>query len=226
MPRPLTRLAELAEGQWGLVTTRQAQAAGVGWSTLVSLHEQGRLERVAHGVYRVRPAAEPDHLDLRAAWLQLDPARPAWERLGDEDVATVSHASAASLFAAGDLRADTHEFTLPARRQTSRPDVRLHRGHVPTGHRIILGGLPVTDAAWMIRDLLAAHIEPAHVGQIAAEVMDRSIAYPSTIAEVIAPYASRLGLPRDDGAGLLDQLLSIAGHPTTTPRVRPVDAPA
>ena len=216
MSRPLTRLSELAEGQWGLVTTRQAHAAGVGWSTLVALHEQGLLDRVAHGVYRVRPASEPDHLDLRAAWLQLDPARPAWERLGDHDVATVSHASAASLFSVGDLRADTHEFTLPVRRQTGRPDVRLHRGRVPSSHRIVLGGLPVTDAAWMIRDLVAAHIEPAHVGQIAAELVDRSIAYPGDIAEMIGLYARRFGLPKGDGAGLLNQLLSIAGHPTTS----------
>lgn len=212
MARPLTRLSELAEGQWSLVTTRQTHDAGVGWSTLVALQRQGLLERVAHGVYRVRAGAEPDQLDLRAAWLQLDPGRPAWERLGDEDVATVSHTSAASLFGVGDLRADIHEFTLPVRRQTGRPDVRLHRGRVPARHRAIHGGLPIADAAWMVRDLLDAHFEPASVGQIAAEVVQRSLAYPDAIADVIGPYASRFGLPRGDGAALLDRLLHIAGH--------------
>jgi predicted transcriptional regulator of viral defense system len=146
MVPPMQRISELAEGQWGLFTTRQAQQAGVGWSSFDFLHREGLLDRVAHGVYRVRATGEPDHLALRAAWLQLDPATPAWLRLEDPDVALVSHASAASLYGIGDLRADVHEFTLPKRRQTSQPDVRLHRGTVPDKYRIILRGLPVTRA--------------------------------------------------------------------------------
>ena len=39
------------------------------------------MERIAHGVYRLRGSADPGHLSLRAVWLQLDPATPAWERL-------------------------------------------------------------------------------------------------------------------------------------------------
>lgn len=76
---------------------RQARAAGVQWRSLMRLAEDGRIERVAHGVYRVRGGAEPDHLALRAAWLRLDPAKPAGERLNDPDVAVVSHTSAATL---------------------------------------------------------------------------------------------------------------------------------
>src|SRR5450759_3251811 len=105
MPSPLSRLRDVAEGQWGLVTLQQARAADVAWRSLTRLVEAGLLERVAHGVYRVRGAPEPDHLELRAAWLQLDPSSPAWQRLDDPDVAVVSHASAASLYGVGDLRA-------------------------------------------------------------------------------------------------------------------------
>ena len=100
-------------------------------ASLTRLVDGGLLERVAHGIYRVRGTPEADHLDLRAAWLQLDPGRPAWQRLDDPEVAVVSHTSAASLYGVGDLRADVHEFTIPDRRQTRRPDVRLHRGRVP-----------------------------------------------------------------------------------------------
>ena len=131
MPSPLARLRDLAEGQWGLITLQQAGAADVAWRSLTRLVEAGLLERVAHGVYRIRGATEPDHLGLRAAWLQLDPSRPAWQRLDAPGVAVLSHASAASLYGLGDLRADVPEFTIPERTQTRRPDVRIHRGTVP-----------------------------------------------------------------------------------------------
>jgi predicted transcriptional regulator of viral defense system len=191
MPRRLTCLRDVAEGQWGLVTLQQARAAGVAWRSLTRLAEAGLLDRVAHGVYRVRGAAEPDHLDLRAAWLQLDPARPAWQRLDDPDVAVVSHASAASLYDVGDLRADVHEFSLPDRRQTRRRDVRIHRGRVPPDHRIVV------DA----------------VAEITREVLERVNDYPRVVAEAVAPYAQRFGLTRGDGPGLLDELLRRAGTP-------------
>lgn len=208
----MQRLLEIADGQWGLVTRRQAQVAGVGNTSLARLTQDGRLERVAHGVYRVRGAGESGHLGLRAAWLQLAPEIPAWARLDDPDVAIVSHASAASLYGVGDLRADVHEFTLPRRRQTRRRDVRLHRGRVPAEDRIVLAGLPVTRAGRMIADLLADHVEPSAIGQITAEVVDGVLDYPSEIAKQIASQAARFNLPRGDGQGLLDHLLGLGGN--------------
>lgn len=211
MSRPVQRLFEVAEGQWGLITRRQAQQAGVGNTSLARLTKDRRLERVAHGVYRVRGAGEPDHLGLRAAWLQLAPERPAWARLDDPEDAVVSHASAASLHRVGDLRADVHELTLPRRRQTRRRDVRLHRGKVPAADRIVLSGLPVTRPARMIADLLADHVEPGVVGRIAAEVLDGGLEGAAEVAERVAPYATRFDLPRGDGQATLDHLLALAG---------------
>jgi hypothetical protein len=213
MPSPLARIRDLAEGQWGLVTLQQARAAGVAWRSVTRLVEAGLLERVAHGVYRVRGAAQADHLDLRAAWLQLDPAHPAWQRLDDPDVAVVSHASAASLYGVGDLRADVHEFTIPERRQTRRPDVRIHRGSVPQDRRILLGGLPTTRAGWMIGQLLADHVDADAVAEITREVLERALDYRAVVAQSVGPYAGRFGLERGDGIGLLDELLRRAGAP-------------
>lgn len=203
----------LAEDQWGLITRRQLESLGIRPATLARLLAGGTLERVIHGVYRLRGGAEPDHLGLRAAWLALDPAVPAWQRLDDPDVALISHASAADLYGVGDLRADVHEFTLPRRRQTRRSDLRLHRARVPDQHQIVLRGLPVTRAGWMIADLLADHVDPESVARITAEVVDRVFDYPGVIAERIAPLAARFGLSPGDGVALLDQLLTIAGHP-------------
>ncbi len=212
MARPLQRLFDVAEEQWGLCTRQQAHQAGVGASSLARLTRNGLLERVAHGVYRIRGAAEPDHLQLRAAWLQLEPSTPAWLRVRSPGVAVVSHTSAASLYGVGDLRADVHEFTLSVRRQTRRSDVRLHRGHVPLEECLLVHGLPTTTAGRTIADLLDDHVEPASVAQITVEILQRAFDSPSTIAESIAPSAARLGFRRGDGMALLDHLLKLANY--------------
>jgi len=213
MPRPLQRIAQVSEDQWGLVTRSQAQSAGVGWTSLSQLTRDGRLERVAHGVYRVRGSGEPDHQALRAAWLQLEPAVPAWQRLDDPDVAVVTHGSAAAMYGVGDVLGDVHEFTVPVRHQSRRRDVRFHRGRIPRDRWQLRGGLPVQRAAWMIGDLLADHVEPMTVAEITAEVLDRGHDDPHVVAEGIGPQAGRFGLPRGDGVALLDHLLHLANHP-------------
>ncbi|MBV9324701.1 MAG: type IV toxin-antitoxin system AbiEi family antitoxin domain-containing protein [Chloroflexi bacterium] len=209
---PLLRIRDLAEGQWGLFTLRQARAAGVQWRSLARLADDGRIERVAHGVYRMRGGPEPDHLGLRAAWLQLDPAKAAWERLDEPDVAVVSHASAASLFEVGDLRPDIHEFTLPKRQQTRRSDVRLHRGRIPDNEVTILHGLPTTRAGRLIGDLVADNVEPGAVAQIAAEQLDRTYDSPTDVANILAPHAQRFGFRKGDGVGLMNYLLGLVEY--------------
>lgn len=211
MARPFQKLTDLGDGQWGLVTRRQADRLGVPPASFQRLVQRHLLERVAHGVYRIRGAGEADHLTLRAAWLQLEPGKSAWERLDDPDVAVVSHASAASLYEVGDLRPDIHEFTSPRRRQTRRPDLRVHRGIVPDQDRVVLRGLPVTRAGRMIADMLADHVEPSAVARITVEVIDGIHDYPRAVADKIAPFAAAFGLKPGDGVALLDRFLDLGG---------------
>jgi hypothetical protein len=63
----------------------------------------------------------------------------------------------------------------------------------------------------MIADLLADHVEPGAVGQIAAEILDAGLEATTDIAERIALYAVRFELPRADGQATLDHLLALAG---------------
>jgi hypothetical protein len=204
-------VVDLAEGQWGLVTRAQVKAAGVSDATFARFVDRALVERIAHGVYRVRGAGEPDHLQLRSAWLQLDPGRPAWERLDDADVAVVSHTSAASLHGVGDLRPDIHEFTSPRRWQTRRRDVRVHKGTVPDSEQILLKGLPTTRAGRMIADLLADHIELEAVARITVQVLENIYDYPRVVAEKIAPFAASFGFRPGDGVAFLKHLLNLAG---------------
>ncbi|HEY7049298.1 MAG TPA: hypothetical protein VH373_18910 [Jatrophihabitantaceae bacterium] len=203
------RLSDIAAEQWGLITRRQIVDAGTPSTTLDRITAPGSvLERVAAGVYHLVGAPIPDHADLRAAWLQLAPDTPVWDRRADQGV--VSHRSAAELYDIGNLPADTHEFTRPKRRQTRRPDVKIHIRSLADSEWIKRHGLPVTRPPRIAADLLGDREDPEAVAQIVAEAIRNSFDSPSTFADTLAPLAARFGLRRGDGLELLAWLLDLA----------------
>ena len=211
-PSPLTPIGELTQDQWGLVTRRQLVDAGIGAKILERLvGPGGALERVAWGVYQLAGAPIPDHRDLRAAWLQLAPEIPAWERTPAQGV--VSHRSAAALYGLGRLPADQHEFTVPDRHQTRRPDVRIHVRPVGDGECAQADGLPVTRPRRIAADLLQAREDPEAVAQIIAEGIRRGYDSPSAFASALAPHSMTYGFRRGDGLALLRWLLDLTGDP-------------
>ena len=213
MPRPTTleALADVAEEQWGLFTRRQAESTGMAWTTLARLARANGAERIAHGVYRLRGTPLVGHIALRAAWLQLAPDTPVWERTPFQGVA--SHRSAASVYSLGHLPADVHQFTLPVRRQSRRPDVHLHRARLDDGEWANVGGLLVTRPARVAADLLADVEDPEAVAQIIADALRPVLEYPGNVARSIAPYAVRFGLRQGDGLALLEWLLNLTRDP-------------
>jgi hypothetical protein len=210
----VSRLEALAQEQWGLVTRRQIENAGVGSTTLERLTAPGgSLERVATGIYRSVLAPVPDHLDLRAAWLQLQPAVLGWERTAQDGV--VSHRSAASVYGLGHLPADRHDFTVARRKQTRRPDVRIHVRPLAGGEWVRVGGMPITRPSRIASDLLWDHEDPEAVGQIIADALRPVYDYPGTFADSLAPHAARFGLRKGEGLALLRWFLDLTGAAET-----------
>jgi hypothetical protein len=210
-----TSLAELATDQWGLVTSRQAKEAGVPTNTWQRLVARGDvLERAAHGVYRFKMTTQTDHLDLRAAWLQLAPAVWAWDRKPEQGV--VSHRSAASLYGFGHLSAPTHEFTMSGRKQSRRPDVRIHQRRLAPAEVKKAGGLPVTRPARIASDLLGDREDPESIGQVVADAIRGGYERPGAFPSQLAKHAFRFGLRRGDGVLLLRWLLDLVGDPLTS----------
>lgn len=205
-------IAELAEAQWGLLTAAQARAVEVSRVQLSRLVQDEMLTRLAHGVYVVRGAAGVEHLELRAAWLGLDPERMAADRLRNPTAAgVVSHASAARLHQLGDLEADRHEFTLPTRKQTRRRDVRLHRGVLTSAEVVTVAGLPATTAERIIVDLLDDRHDGEHIARVlASAVRTRSIDL-ERLAPRLVPYGARFGFAEEDAERVLDHLLELGG---------------
>jgi len=208
----VTKLAGLAEDQWGLLTRRQAEAAGVSAATLQRLSRPGGvLERTAHGVYHLAGAPLPPHSGLRSAWLALAPGILAWERSPAQG--TVSHRSAAELWGLGDLPADRHEFTLPERRQTRQTGVRLHRGHLSEGETAALDRLPVTSPARTATDLLADKEDPEAVARVVTDALRTKRERAGNFRAALGPRATQLRFRRGDGLAVLAWLLDLSGEP-------------
>ncbi len=204
----MARLSRLAAGQSGLLTAAQAGREGVTRLRLARLADADVLERVAQGVYAF-VGADDEHRVLRAAWLALDPALTAEERLADPVTSgVVSHASAAGLYGLGDLLDDRPEFTFPYRKQTIR-HIRLHQGELPPGDVTLVDGLPVTTVERTIADLLRDHHDPEHVAQIAGQAARRGVVDLTALATHLEPLARRHG--QRDGAALVEHLLDVVG---------------
>jgi hypothetical protein len=206
------RLADLTQDQWGLVTRRQLEDAGFAPTTIERLTAPGgALERVSWGVYQLAGAPIPDHRDLRGAWLQLAPRLHAWERAPEQGV--VSHRSAAALYGLGHLAADQHEFTVPARRQTRRPDVRIHVRPLHDSEWASQGGLLVARPQRTAADLLHSREDPEAVAQAVTDALRRGYASPGEFAAALAPSAAAHSFRRGDGMSVLQWLLDLTGDP-------------
>lgn len=204
-------LADLASEQWGLVTTAQARDVGVSAQAVARLTNQGALERMTHGVYRVAGAPPAPLDELRAAWLTLDPSRRAGERLRDPSPAVVSHRSAAAIHRLGDLEADEIEFTSGQRKQTRRPDIRIHRGKVDAGEWTVVDGLPVTTVIRTVDDLAAARLDGGHLASVVRDALTRHRVDDQQLATALRRHAHRYGAPMGDGAALVTRLLQESG---------------
>lgn len=206
-------VADLAAEQWGLVTTSQARNVGASPQMLARLTNRGALERMAHGIYRLSGAPPSPLDDLRAVWLALDPNRNASERRRDELPVVVSHRSAAALHELGDLEADDLEFTSTVRKQTRRPDVRIHRLPLDHDEWTLVDGLPVTTIARTIGDLAAARTDGGHLAGAVCHAITRRGADDRRLAAALRPYAHYYGAPLGDGGEFLARLLQESGIP-------------
>jgi hypothetical protein len=207
-------LGEWASDQWGLVTAAQARQGGIAGVQLLRLVRAGLLESVGHGVYQVVAVAPPEHLEIKIAWLRLDPVTPAWQRkAGALESGVVSHASACELHGLGDLPSDRVELSVPRRRTTREESVLLHQAQVDAEDITVVDGLPVTTVDRTIADLLRSRIDGAHAGTVIADADLRGLLDSDRLAARIAPFTRAYGLPpAASGADLVEALCAQAGR--------------
>jgi predicted transcriptional regulator of viral defense system len=203
------RLADLAEAQSGLVTTRQAEAQGVARRDLARLVRVGGMERIAYGVYRIRGAPRPRLLELRAAWLQLAPGVDIEQRTPEQGV--VSHASAASIFQVGSLDPSPFEFSVPLSRRlrSRRDDVVIHRVRLAAAEIGWFDQMVVTIPIRLVADLCAASLDAAQLAGVVSDVLGKGLASRDELIIALAAHADGYGLRSGDGRQFLEYLLSL-----------------
>jgi predicted transcriptional regulator of viral defense system len=210
MVHALELLGGYTTGQWGMVTTRQAQSLGVDDVTLQRLRTAGLLETVRHGVHATTSSPASGARPEQAAWLSLRPATPAWERPRlDPDGGVVSHRSAARLHGLGDLPDSRIELTVPRRRTMRDPNVWLRTASLAEPDVTLLDGLPVTTPLRTIRDLLDRSTDASHVATIVRQALEAGLVARAELPAALAPFARRYGVASGDE--LLAHLLAQIG---------------
>lgn len=212
MVAALELLGRYTAEQWGLVTTPQARVVGVDAVTLHRLKEAGFLHPVRRGIYASAWSAASAARGEQTAWLGLRPTVPGWERPKlDPDGGVVSHSSALRLHDLGDLAHDRVELTVPRRRTSRDPDVRLHQAALTEDQVTVIDGLPVTTVLRTIRDLLEQRVDASHVATVIRQAVEAGKVQLDELAERLGPHAHRYGVHPADGQALLDYLLDHIG---------------
>jgi predicted transcriptional regulator of viral defense system len=204
----LARLGPVAERRWGLVTTAQAESAGVSRKQLARMASAGAVERVAQGVYRMAGAPSQEHEAIYIAWLALGSATaPRTET----EVASVVAAgqTAAVVHGIGDFLPAGFDFIVPARRGTRLPGVRLRIRRLTREEVVPVGGLPALTVERALADLVEIGTDLSLVAGAARDaVRAGKLVAPDRLASYLDPVAARR---RSDGRSLASDLLELAG---------------
>jgi len=201
----VAELGRLAQMQWGLVTTRQAAAAGVSRLQLSRMTAAGVLERIAHGVYRMAGVPEQQHEEILVAWLSVSEGG----RTGDESPVIVGGAAAARLHGLGDLWVDAVDLVCERRRTSRNPRVRMRTLALPAADVTLVEGIPVMTPMRTLADLVEQWVDLSLVADALRDADARGVADLRELAQHLAPLAARDGLP--SGAVFAEQLQLDAG---------------
>lgn len=144
----IDRLREIALDQHGFVTTSQAEESGVSKATLSKLAARERIERVAHGVYRVPqvPSSHYDRFMLAVLWTGTPEA-------------LISHESALDIYGVCDVNPRAIDVTVPKGKRISRRSgegYRIHHEDIAEGDRTWREEVPVVTLARAIEQCMLA----------------------------------------------------------------------
>lgn len=150
MTEPVTileRLREIALDQHGFVTSAQAVQEGIARAELPKLAARGRLERVAHGVYRVGQVSQTryDNWALAVLWTAADEA-------------CLSHETALAAWGVSDINPEAIHLSIAKHRRLRRAGGEhyvVHRQDLSPDQRTWFEGMPITTLPTTIADCIA-----------------------------------------------------------------------
>lgn len=204
----LAQLGAIAERRWGLLTTSQAESAGVSRKQLSRMASAGALERVTQGVYRISGAPRQEHEALYATWLALGGATTP-RTPGGVAAVVAAGTTAAVVHGIGDFLPYGFDFIVPTRKGTRLADVRLRIRSLTRDEVIPVHGLPTLSVERTIADLIEIGTDTSLV---ADAVRDAVRADRLTAPDRLATYLDRAADRRKtDGHSLAKVLFELAG---------------
>jgi predicted transcriptional regulator of viral defense system len=206
----LEALLEAASEQGGYVTASQATRLGLARDDVARLVDNGDLQRLRRGVFRMRHAGA-QHEDDVAAWLHFERDRLPWERRGATNV-VLSHESAAALHRLGTIipRRPTVTLLPDSGRSAHVADIEVHRAPLRetdwAWSEVGPLKLPVTTPARTIVDLLLDKQEPSYVARATREALAERVATPAEIMDAARHRKSRTGALQARTGSLLESI--------------------
>lgn len=157
------RLYEVAEGQAGYFTAKQAQGAGFSWDRLSANVRSGRFLRAAHGVYRLNHFPGSPFEDLFVAWLRAGPG------------AVISHESALAVYELSDVLPGEVHLIVPRTASRRRRGLRQHTQRLEPQEIRIRNGLPVTTVERTLVDVSKSGLAQEQVRLAVREALRRGL---------------------------------------------------
>ena len=180
MPNPdYIQLYEIAEPQGGNFSAAQARQAGFSWELLSYHAKTGRLERVSHGIYRLRQFPSSPYEDLFIAQL----------RAGPDSV--VSHDSALALYELSDAVPSEVHVTIPRTASRRRAGIRQHTNRIVPEEVTGREGLRVTTVARTIADVARSGLSEDRIRQVIEEAIDRGLVGFTDLRDAANKYGGR-----------------------------------
>jgi predicted transcriptional regulator of viral defense system len=155
-------LYELAEPRAGYFTTAQAAEAGVSRQQLSYLTGAGSIDRIAHGIYRLRrfPAQSFEDVIVACLWAGQD--------------AVASHDTALAVYDLTDAMPAEIHITVPHPFRGRRTGVVVHTAPLDARERTVRTAVPVTTVTRTIVDVLRRSGSDLAV-DAAREALDRGL---------------------------------------------------
>lgn len=201
-------VAQLAEQRWGLVTTAQAEQAGVSRLQMSRMASSGSLIRVAQGVYRVAGAPELEHEQTFATWLALGGATTGPTPAGVAPVVAAA-TTATQLHRIGYFWPDGFDFIVPARRSTRLPGVRLRVRHLTPAEVTYAESVPTLTVERTIADLVEQWTDLSLVADLVRDAIEQGkLVAPHQLATHLQPLAKINDFA--DGRAFTNDLFALA----------------
>lgn len=209
----INKLYDLASAQWGIFTSTQAVDLGVSRNQLTRMANDGRIEHIAYGTYRITAGEETENTVVKATWLSLYPKKTAFERLSTFPYdAVATGRTAACLQGYGDFYESPYCFIVAQNKRTTRKELEFLHESIEARDVDLTFGIPSTTPNRTLADLLKLEEEPSLIDDYVEQASSSGYIFDEKrLAALLEPICNSHGY--QNGAEYVKSLLGRSAIP-------------